>query len=48
MMALVDYPAQWFSEWWVYVVMAMAVVSLIAGICLMMALFALRKVFLDR
>lgn len=44
-MALVSYPAQWLSEWWDYIIMAMAVVGLIAGICLMMALFPLRKVF---
>ena len=46
-MTLMAYPAQWFSDWWDYVVMAMAVVYLIAGICLMAALFALRKVFAD-
>ena len=47
-MTLMAYPAQWFSGWWDYVVMAMAVVYLIAGICLMMALFALRKIFVDQ
>lgn len=46
-MTLMAYPAQWFSDWWDYVVMAMAVVHFIAGICLMMALFALRKIFID-
>ena len=46
-MTLMSYPAQWFSDWWDYVVMAMAVVYLIAGLCLMAALFALRKVFAD-
>ena len=47
-MTLMAYPAQWFSDWWDYVVMAMAVVYLIAGLCLMMALFALRKLFADQ
>lgn len=47
-MTLMAYPAQWFSDWWDYVVMAMVVVYLIAGLCLMMALFALRKLFADQ
>lgn len=45
--SLMVYPSKWFSEWWDLVVMAMAVVGLISGICLMMALFALRKIFVE-
>ena len=47
-LTLVRYPAQWVSNWWNYVVIAMTGVALIAGICLMVALFALRKVFVDK
>ena len=37
--------AQWLSAWWEYVTFAMAIIYLIGGLCLMMALFAFRKVF---
>jgi len=42
---LVAYFAEWFGGGWDYVVTAMAVVYVIAGICLMAALFALRRLF---
>lgn len=44
-MALSLYAAEWMGEGWTYAAMALAVVYLIAGLCLMAALFALRKLF---
>lgn len=44
-MTLMLYLTQWFGEWWEYAVIGMAVAYLIAGLCLMMTLFALRRLF---
>lgn len=44
-LSLQSYPMEWLPEWWKYVTMALAVAGLIAGLSLMMALFALRKIF---
>lgn len=39
------YPAQWGANWWYYVVIALAVAGLFTCLCLMAALFALRRLF---
>lgn len=41
---LITYFTEWFSGWLEYVVIVMVLISLITGICMMMALFALRKI----
>lgn len=44
-MALLSYAAQWLPDLWDDMAFVMACIYLIAGLCLMVALFALRKVF---
>lgn len=44
-MAIIMYAAEWLGEIWSYVPIVMAVVYLTAGLCLMAALFALRRLF---
>ena len=44
-MTLLSYLAEWFGEAWQWVQMGMAVVYVIAGFCLMMTLFRLRRLF---
>lgn len=45
---LMVYPAEWFGGWWEMVVLGMAVVTLFTALCLMRAMFALRRLFQDR
>ena len=42
---LMIYPAEWFGGWWEIVTVGMVVVSAVAALCLMMAMFALRRLF---
>lgn len=46
-MTLQLYLSQWLEEPWDYVLAALAVICLIAGLCIMFALFALRKCFVE-
>ena len=45
---LVIYPAEWFGGWWEMAAAVMAFVIGFAALCLMMAMFALRRLFRDR
>ena len=44
-MTLLSYLSEWFGEAWQWVQTGMAVIYVIAGFCLMMSLFRLRKLF---
>lgn len=46
-MLLLNYPEEWFGEVWKWIQTGMAVIYVIAGFCLMMSLFHLRKFFQD-
>jgi len=45
-LALLRCMAGFLALWWEYILIAVAIVQLIAGLCLMLALFSLRKIFL--
>ena len=42
------YPAEWFGGWWEMVTIGMVFVNAIVALCLMMAMFALRRLFGER
>ena len=44
---LMIYPAEWFGGWWEMVTIGMVFVSAFVALCLMMAMFALRRLFGD-